>query len=323
MATIGWIGLGNMGSRMVMNLINAGHEVQGHDINPAAAAQAAEIGVKIVDSVAEVVAGADAVFTMLPKGHHVLEVYAGPGGIWANADAQTLLIDSSTIDIETSRSLHEKSKNLGFHFVDAPVSGGISGAAAGTLAFMLGGLEEDTSRAAQFIEPMSARIFVAGGPTMGLAAKIANNMMLCINMLANSEGSQLAEKLGLDPQVFWEITSASSGQSWAQQTWYPVPGVIPTAAANQNFDASFSADLAHKDVGLALEAGENAGLNLPAASIIAQQLDQLIGEGLAHKDCTLVAKYVLPDGELNGWTPDSPPVSSHTPTPESSEVPAH
>lgn len=304
MTTIGWIGLGNMGARMAANLVRAGHDVQGYDLSPVATAQAAENGIRIADSVADTVAGADAVFTMLPKGQHVHSVFEGTDGIWAHADHRTLLIDSSTIDLETSRFLHDRSVELGFHFVDAPVSGGISGAAAGTLAFMIGGLEEDTTRAAHFIEPMSGRTFVAGGPTMGIAAKIANNMMLCINMLANSEGSQLAERMGLDPKVFWEIASASSGQSWAQQTWYPVPGVIPTAAANQNFDATFTVDLARKDVGLALEAGENAGINLPAAAIIAQQFDQLIDEGFSHKDCTLVAKYVVPEGELRGWDPE-------------------
>lgn len=301
MSTIGWIGLGNMGARMTANLVRAGHTVKGYDLSPQAAAQAAADGVEVVNEIAEVVSGADAVFTMLPKGQHVRSVFEGPAGIWANASKDTLLIDSSTVDIDSSAYIHERSSELGFQFVDAPVSGGISGASAGTLAFMLGGSEEATERAAQYIEPMSGKIFFAGGPTMGIAAKIANNLMLCINMLANSEGSQLAEQLGLDPKVFWEIVSASSGQSWAQQTWYPVPGIVPSSPANQNFDPGFSVDLAHKDVGLALAAGQNAGIDLPATSIIAQQLSQLVDEGLAAKDCTLVAKFVNPEGTLRGW----------------------
>lgn len=301
MSTIGWIGLGNMGARMTANLVRAGHTVKGYDLSPKAAAQAAADGIEIVNNVAEVVSETDVVFTMLPKGQHVRSVFGGPDGIWANASKDTLLIDSSTVDIDSSAYIHERSSELGFKFVDAPVSGGISGAAAGTLAFMLGGSEDDTKQAAQYIEPMSRKTFVAGGPTMGIAAKIANNMMLCINMLANSEGSQLAEKLGLDPKVFWEIVSASSGQSWAQQTWYPVPGIIPSSPANQNFDPGFSVDLAKKDVGLAMEAGRNAGINLAAANIVAQQLDQLVDEGFATKDCTLVAKFVDPEGTLRGW----------------------
>lgn len=305
MSTIGWIGIGNMGARMCGNLVNAGFTVQGYDLNPDAVAAAAEHGVRPASSVADAVNGADVVFTMLPKGRHVLSVFDGPDGIWAHADKSTLLVDSSTIDIATCRVLHERSREQGFHFVDAPVSGGISGAADGTLAFMLGGDAEDKARASRFIEPMSGKIFDAGEATMGIAAKIANNMMLCIDMLANSEGSQLAEQLGLDPKVFWEIASASSGRSWAQQTWYPVPGIIPTSAADNNFDATFTVDLARKDVGLALEAGKDAGINLPAAGLVSGQFDRLIDEGLSAKDCILIAKYVNPDESLRGWTPDS------------------
>ncbi|KAB1647302.1 MULTISPECIES: NAD(P)-dependent oxidoreductase [unclassified Pseudoclavibacter] len=303
MATLGWIGLGNMGGRMTGHLVRAGHTVLGYDLNPAATAAAQAEGVTIVDSIAAALDGADALFTSLPKGQHVRSVYEGADGVWAHAATSTLLIDCSTIDVETSRYLHEQSEVSGHHFVDAPVSGGISGAADGTLAFMLGGDPADTARAAEYIEPMSGSTIVAGGPTMGIAAKIVNNMMLLIDVLANSEGSQLAEELGLDPKVFWQIASASSGRSWAQQTWYPVPGVIPTSAADHNFDATFTADLANKDIGLALEAGRQTGVHLPAATLAADQLQRLIDEGLGGKDCTLVAKYATPDGTLRGWQP--------------------
>lgn len=300
MSTIGWVGLGNMGSRMSANLVQAGHMVKGFDLDLTAREIAASNGVHIAESIAEAVSGVDVVFTMLPKGAHVRSVFEGEGGIWANADKTTLLVDSSTVDVETSKYLHDESTKLGFEFVDAPVSGGISGAAAGTLAFMLGGSVENCARAERFIEPMARRIFVAGGPTMGIAAKVANNMMLFINVLANSEGAQLAEKLGLDPKVFWDIVSASSGQSWAQQTWYPKPGILNNGPADNNFDPGFAVDLARKDVGLALEAGAAAGINLPAAELAREQFDQLINEGLAHKDCTLVAKLVDPATQLDG-----------------------
>lgn len=304
MATIGWIGLGNMGGPMSTNLVKAGHVVRGFDLNPDAATRAAAAGVTVVESIAAACEGADAIFTMLPKGEHVLGVFGAPGGIWESASRDAILIDSSTIDIATSQKIHDASIEQGFSFVDAPVSGGTSGAAAGTLAFMLGGAPGDIEKAASFIEPMAGKIFEAGGPTMGLAAKIANNMMLFITMLANSEGSQLAEQLGLDPQVFWEIASASSGRSWSQQTWYPVPGIIDSAAANNNFNASFAVDLARKDVGLALDAGRDAGINLPAATLIAEQFDRLIEEGYADRDCTLVTKFVNPDESLRGWNPE-------------------
>lgn len=300
MAVYAWVGLGNMGGPMTANLVKAGHTVRGVDLDPGAKGAAAEAGVQIVESIADAVAGADAVFTMLPKGEHVRAVFAD---ILASADVSTLLIDSSTVDIETARYCHQSAAAAGFRFVDAPVSGGISGAAAGTLCFMLGGEESAVQAAATFVEPMSGKTIVAGGATAGIAAKICNNMMLFIDLMAASEGSQLAEHLGLDPQVFWEIASVSSGRSWAQQTWYPVPEVVPTSAANHNFDATFRVDLARKDIGLALDAGKSTGVKLPAAALAQAHFDALISEGLADKDCSLIVKQISPDGTVRGYTP--------------------
>ena len=301
LAQYGWIGLGNMGGPMTANLVKAGHTVRGFDLNPAANAAAAANGVEIVGSVAEAVAGADVVFTMLPKGEHVRSVYEAPDGIWATAGRDTLLADSSTVDVETSRFCHEESARRGFRFVDAPVSGGISGASAATLAFMVGGEPEAVDDAVAFIAPMSGKTIVAGAATMGIAAKICNNMMLFIDLMASAEGSQLAENLGLDPKVFWEIASVSSGRSWAQQTWYPVPGIVESAAANRNFDATFRVDLARKDVGLALDAGALTGVKLPAASLARDHFDALIADGLADKDCSLIVKQISPDGSVRGY----------------------
>lgn len=220
MATYGWIGLGNMGGPMAANLVAAGHTVRGFDLSGDALAAAETTGVTVVEEIAEVLAGAEVVFTMLPKGEHVRSVFEGPYGIWENASPSTLLVDSSTVDIETSRYCHAESARRGFRFVDAPVSGGISGARAATLCFMLGGELENVGAATDYIKPMAGRVIHAGDGGAGVAAKICNNMMLFIDMMANSEGSQLAERLGLDPQVFWEICSVSSARSWAQQTWY-------------------------------------------------------------------------------------------------------
>lgn len=302
MAKIAWIGLGNMGSRMCLHLKDAGHDVSGYDLNEDLVDRLATEGIVPTRNIPECVKEAEVVFTMLPKGEHVHSVLSSTDGVWNNAPSGALLVDSSTIDVETSRKLHEESAARGFAFLDAPVSGGVSGAAAGTLAFMLGGRPENIEKARQYIEPMSGNIFVAGGPGLGLAAKIANNMMLFIDMLANSEGSQLAKALGLDPKTFWEIASASSGRSWAQQTWYPVPGVVESSAANNNFSATFSTDLARKDVELALQAGDKAGLNLSAAALAAKQFDSLIEEGYGGKDCSLIVKYVSTDGKIDGWT---------------------
>jgi 3-hydroxyisobutyrate dehydrogenase len=189
MATIAWIGLGNMGGPMTANLVAAGHDVVGFDLNAEANEAAAANGVRIAASVADAVSAADAVFTMLPKGAHVREVYEGDGGVWANAPITALLLDSSTVDIETSRACHDGSLERGFRFVDAPVSGGISGAAAGTLTFMLGGAASDVADARALVEPMAGNVFAVGGPTMGIAAKLANNMMLFISLIAAAEGS--------------------------------------------------------------------------------------------------------------------------------------
>ena len=204
----------------------------------------------------------------------------------------------------TAEDLHRAAAEAGFAFVDAPVSGGISGAAAGTLTFMIGGEEDPARCATTVVEPMAGRVVHTGAAGTGQAAKIVNNMMLFICLEACSEGSVLADRLGLDPRVFWEIASVSSGDSWALQTWYPVPGMTDSAAANHNFDATFSATLAAKDIGLALAAGGQTDVNLPAARLVAERFQELIDEGLADKDCSLIAKYAAPDGAIPGWDPD-------------------
>jgi 3-hydroxyisobutyrate dehydrogenase len=305
MATIAWIGLGNMGGPMTANLVASGHDVVGFDLNPEANEAAAAHGVRIAASVADAVSAADAVFTMLPKGAHVREVYEGDGGVWANAPTTALLLDSSTVDIETSRACHDGSVERGFRFVDAPVSGGISGAAAGTLTFMLGGAAPDVAHAKAIVEPMAGNVFAVGGPTMGIAAKLANNMMLFISLIAAAEGSQLAASMGLDAKTFWDVAAVSSADSWAMRTWYPVPGIVDSSAANHNFDATFATTLALKDVALALDAGEAAGLDLPGAALARTQFERLIDEGLGGKDCSLIAKYAAADGRVDGFQPAS------------------
>lgn len=302
MATYGWIGLGNMGGPMTANLVAAGHTVRGYDLDAGAVRAAQAHGVEAVESIAAAVSGADVVITMLPEGRHVRSVFDGDGGIWAAADTSTLLIDSSTVDVETSQHCHDGSAERGFRFVDAPVSGGVSGAQAGTLAFMVGGDPTIVEEAGVYIQPMAGRVIAAGSATAGIAAKICNNMMLFINLMAAAEGSQLAGRLGLDPKVFWEIVSVSSGQSWAQRTWYPWPGVTESAAANNNYEATFTAALANKDVTLALEAGESTGVNLRAAKLAQEQFNQMVDEGLGGQDCSLIAKYSSQDGSAPGWT---------------------
>src|SRR5450830_321823 len=292
MAVVGWIGLGNMGGPMTANMVQAGHEVRGFDLSAEALQAAAASGVTTVSSIAEAVSGADVVFTMLPRGEHALSVYLGDGGVLACADQTTLLVDSSTIDIESAQKLHDAAGAAGFRFVDAPVSGGMSGAAAGTLTFMIGGEAGAVTEASGFIEPMSANIIPTGGATTGQAAKICNNLMLFINLAATAEGAVLADRLGLDKQVFWDIASVSSGDSWALRTWYPVPGVVSTAASNNGFAPTFTADLANKDIGLAISAARDTGTPLEIGEHVQQLFQRLIDGGQSGTDCSAIVKLV-------------------------------
>ena len=297
MAVIGWIGLGNMGRPMTKNLISAGHTVQGFDVVPDAVAAAAENGVTAVDSAAQAVAGADVVFTMLPKGEHARAVYLGEDGVLANADQKTLLIDSSTIDFDTAVQLHEEARKAGFRFVDGPVSGGVTGAAAATLTFMLGGADADVEEAKTFIEPMAGNIFHAGGDGAGQAAKIVNNMLLAISLQGVVEGAVLSQRFGLKPEVFRDIATVSSGDSWPLRTWYPVPGVVDTAAANNKFQPGFSTMLMHKDVGLALDGAKTQGVDLPAATLVHEQLQKLIDADMGGLDTSALIFNIDPEAE--------------------------
>jgi 3-hydroxyisobutyrate dehydrogenase len=296
MAVIAWIGLGNMGGSMSVNLAKAGHEVRGFDLNAEAVAAAGAGGVIPAGSIAEAVDGADVVFTMLPKGEHARAVYLGESGVLAHADTRTLLVDSSTIDIASAQALHDAAAAAGFRFVDAPVSGGMSGAKAATLTFMIGGEAGAVADATEYIRPMAANIIPTGGATTGQAAKICNNLMLFINLASTAEGAVLADRLGLDKQVFWDIASVSSGDSWALRTWYPVAGVVPTAASNNGFAPTFTTELANKDIGLAISAARDTGTPLALGEHVQQLFQRLIDSGQSGMDCSAIVKLV--DGSL-------------------------
>ncbi|MFQ4147531.1 3-hydroxyisobutyrate dehydrogenase [Arthrobacter sp. LAPM80] len=296
MAVVAWIGLGNMGGPMTANMVKAGHTVRGFDLSAAALGAAVGNGVTPATSILDAVAGADVVFTMLPKGDHVRSVYFGDAGILANTAKETLLIDSSTIDIESAQAVHDAAAAAGFRFVDAPVSGGMTGASAGTLTFMIGGEKGAVADASAYIEPMAGNIIPTGGPTTGQAAKICNNLMLFINLASTAEGAVLADRLGLDKQVFWDIASVSSGDSWALRTWYPMAGVVPSAPVNKDFAPSFTAELANKDIGLAIAAARATDTPLEIGEHVQQLFQRLIDEGEGGKDCTRIVSLV--DGSL-------------------------
>jgi len=263
MATIGFIGLGNMGGPMAANLVKAGHRVTGFDLVSAALEAAEVAGVAIAASPAEAVAGAEIVVTMLPSGKHVLGVYDGPQGIIAAVEPGTLLIDSSTIDVESARKAHALAAAKGTDALDAPVSGGVGGASAGTLTFMVGGSTDAFARAEPILAAMGKKIVHCGDAGAGQAAKICNNMILGISMIAVSEAFVLAEKLGLSQQALFDVSSTSSGQCWSLTTYCPVPGPVPTSPANRDYQPGFAAALMLKDLTLSQDAAASAGATTP------------------------------------------------------------
>lgn len=260
MTTIAFIGLGNMGNPMAANLIKAGHTVFGFDLLPDNLLVAKANGLSVAASAEAAVAEADVVITMLPAGKHVLTVYET---VTKAAKHNALFIDSSTIDVESARKAHELAKGHGLLSVDAPVSGGIGGAAAGTLTFMVGGSTEAFAKAEPVLKHMGARIVHCGEDGNGQAAKICNNMILGISMIGVSEAFTLAEKLGLSHQSLFDVASTSSGQCWSLTTYCPVPGPVATSPANNDYKPGFAAALMLKDLRLSQDAAKSVGAATP------------------------------------------------------------
>jgi 3-hydroxyisobutyrate dehydrogenase len=261
MTRVAFIGLGNMGGGMAANQAKAQRAVNAFDLSAAAVERAAAAGCSASGSVAEAVKDAEAVITMLPAGPHVRSVYAEQ--VFPNAPAGALLIDCSTIDVESARAVAAQAKEKGFRFADAPVSGGVAAAEAGTLAFMVGCDEADFSDVEAAIQPMARAVIRAGDHGAGQAAKICNNMVLGASMIAVCEALALAEKLGLDPVKFFEISSQSSGQCWSLTSYCPWPGPVPTAPSNRNYEGGFATAMMLKDLKLAQEAAAKAGAAAP------------------------------------------------------------
>lgn len=263
MTKIGFIGLGNMGGPMAANLAKAGFDVTATDLSENAMNRAVEAGCKRGSSVADAVKDADVVVSMLPAGAHVRAVYTGDVGVIAHARDGALLIDSSTIDVESARAVISAAGEKGFAMVDAPVSGGVAAAGAGTLTFMVGGEEAAFERAKPILEKMGKNIFHAGAAGNGQVAKIANNMLLGVTMIATCEAFNLAEKLGLDAQTFFDISSTASGQSWSMTSYCPAPGPVPNAPSNKDYQPGFAAAMMLKDMRLAQEAAHQAKAATP------------------------------------------------------------
>ena len=290
MAKIAFIGLGHMGGGMAPNLAKAGHEVRAFDLVPEAVEKAVEGGCSPAGSAAEAMKDADVVITMLPAAQHVRKVFHDD--VAPNAKQGALLIDCSTIDVTSAREVGEEMKSKGFDFVDAPVSGGIAAASAGTLALMVGGTDEQFERAKPFLEPMAKAVIHAGQLGAGQAAKICNNMILGATMAATCEAFVLAQKLGLDPQVFFDISSKASGQSWSMTSYAPVPGVGPETPADHDYEGGFAAALMLKDLKLAADAARSVDAYTPMGAEAEELYQRFVDRGGGNKDFSGLIKMI-------------------------------
>ena len=290
MARIAFIGLGHMGGGMAPNLAKAGHDVRAFDLVPEAVQHAAENGCTAAPSAAEAVKDADVVITMLPAAQHVRKVFHDDVG--PNAKKGALLIDCSTIDVASAREVGEGLVKLGFEFVDAPVSGGIAAAAGGTLTFMAGGTDEAFEKARPILEPMAKAVIHAGALGAGQAAKICNNMILGATMIVTCEAFVLAQKLGLDPKVFFDISSKASGQSWSMTSYAPVPGVGLETPADHDYEGGFAAALMLKDLKLAEEAAKQAGAYMPMGAKAEELYQRFADAGGGAKDFSGLIKMI-------------------------------
>jgi len=292
MATIGFIGLGNMGGPMAANLLGAGHEVTGFDLVPRAVEALTAKGGRAAASAAEAAAAGDIVITMLPAGPQVRAVYLGEGGLLASAQRGALLIDCSTIDVETARAVAAAAREAGFDMLDAPVSGGVAGAEAASLTFMVGGEAEIFARAQPVLAAMGRTIVYAGPAGNGQAAKICNNMILGVSMIAVCEAFSLAERLGLEAQTLFDISSKSSGQCWALTSYCPVPGPVPASPANRDYAPGFTAAMMLKDLRLAQQAAGATATATPLGAAAANLYQMFVDDGAGVLDFSGIFRLI-------------------------------
>ena len=293
MAVIAFIGLGNMGGPMAARLVAAGHRVRGLDTQPAALDALRAAGGEAAVSLGDAVADADTVVTMLPAGEHVRSVLGEAVPLLRRG---TLVVDSSTIDVGTARAMHALAAEHGCPMLDAPVSGGTAGAAAGTLTFMCGGEPEAFERARPLLCAMGRAVVLAGGPGAGQAAKVCNNLILGISMVAVAEAFALAEKLGLSAQSLFDVASTSSGQCWSLTSYCPVPGPVPAAPSNRDYAPGFALSLMLKDLSLAGQAAEESGAPQVLGGYARAAYERLVAAGLGGRDFSVVARALLDGG---------------------------
>ncbi len=291
MTEIGFIGLGNMGGPMVRNLIGAGHAVTAYDLAPGKLAAAVGDGARAAASVAEAAAG-EAVITMLPAGPEVRAVFTGDGGVLHAARPGALLIDCSTIDLDTARAVARAAAEAGHEMLDAPVSGGMAGAEAGTLTFMVGGTEAAFARARPILEAMGRTIIHAGAAGAGQAVKMCNQLMLAVSMIGVGEAFTLARKVGLDPAVMYDVCSTATSRSWALTDYCPEPGILETAPSSRGYPAGFTAAMMLKDLRLVRAAAEGAGADAELAAHAAQLYERYCAAGHGASDFSGIIRMI-------------------------------
>jgi 3-hydroxyisobutyrate dehydrogenase len=289
---IGFIGLGHMGNPMVHNLLKAGYSVSIFDVVPEAMQTLAKQGATITTSLREIAEKSDVIFTMLQTGSQVEEVCLAEDGLFTHANKNLLYIDSSSIEINTTLKLHQEAQRLGIAMLDSPVSGGVAGAEAATLTIMVGGNENHFTKALPLLEKLGKKIIHAGPNGSGQAAKICNNLILGISMIAVCEGFNLSTKLGLDPKKFFDISSSASGQCWSMTSYCPVPGLVEKSPANFDYQPGFMAKMMLKDLRLALHAAETAKATLPLGAEAAELYSLFVNQGHGDLDFSAIMQMI-------------------------------
>ena len=295
MTQISFIGLGHMGNPIVRNLLKAGFTVTVFDVMPQAIQALVEFGAIPANGIADAVKNADVVITMLQTGDQVSKVCLDEKGLFAHVKKDVLYIDSSSIEINVTRDLHQIAEQKGIAMIDAPVSGGVAGAEAASLTFMVGAIETYFQRALPILEKIGKKIVYAGAAGSGQAAKICNNLILGISMIAVSEGFALGKKLGLDPKKFFEISSNASGQCWAMTSYCPVPGIIEKAPSNNDYKPGFMAKMMLKDLRLGQRAAESVGANIPLGAEAAELYSLYVNKGLGESDFSGIINFIADD----------------------------
>lgn len=292
MAQIGFIGLGHMGLPMALNLLKVGHQVTGYDLQSEALEQLATAGGRAAKSLHEAASNQEIIITMLQKGQQVLDVCLASDGVFASASAGTLFIDSSTIDVASSRQIHEQAQQMGLSVVDAPVSGGVAAAAAGTLTFMVGGTVQAYQAAQPILSVMGQRLIHTGEAGSGQVAKMCNNMILGISMIAISEAFTLAEHWGLPAAKLFEVANSASGQCWALSKYVPVPGILENVPANNDYKPGFAAAMMLKDLLLSQTAAHQAQITTPLGAKATELYEDLIERGYGDADFSVIIKLI-------------------------------